>query len=253
MRTRIAPTPSGFLHRGNVANFTLIAEFARVNSLELGLRIDDVDANRSRPEYIADIFRVLDLMHITWTFGPRDPLDFTANWSQAARIERYRSALAHEGLSPHLYVCACSRTRAGRASGGCPGSCRGLDQPLVTGATALRLHIPERTTVAMGDRTVDLADELGDVILWRRDGLPAYHLVTVLEDEALGITHIIRGEDLLAASALHVHLARLLGLNGVATAHYVHHPLVRDADGRKLSKSTLVQPQPLSDQDITTS
>lgn len=253
MRTRIAPTPSGFLHRGNVANFAFTAEFARENNLELGLRIDDVDAVRCRPEYVADIFRVLDLMRITWSFGPSDPVDFATNWSQTARTERYRSALAHDGLAPHLYVCACSRTRAGRASGGCPGDCRTLDLPLVTGESAVRLHIPERTTVAMGDRAVDLAEELGDVVLWRRDGLPAYHLVTVLEDEALGITHIIRGEDLLTSSALHIHLARLLGLRGVATAHYVHHPLERDADGRKLSKSTLGQPKPIDGDDITIS
>ncbi len=253
VRTRLAPTPSGFLHRGNVANFALTADFAREHALELGLRIDDVDAVRCRPEYVADIFRVLDLMNITWAFGPRDQDDFAANWSQAARTERYRSALAHEGLAPHLYVCDCSRTRAGRATGGCPGGCREQDLALVTEATSLRLHIPRGTTVVMDDHAVDLAAEVGDVVLWRRDGLPAYHLVTVVEDDALGITHIVRGEDLRASSALHVHLAGLLGLRGVATGNYVHHPLVLDADGRKLSKSTLAQPHPLTRDDITTS
>ncbi len=253
MRTRLAPTPSGFLHRGNIANFAVTAEFARANDLELGLRIDDADAARSRPEYVADIFRILDLMQISWSFGPRDCGDFAARWSQAARTERYRSALANDGLAPHLYVCACSRTQAGRATGGCPGGCRSLDLPLVTGETAVRLHIPRGTTVPMAGRAIDLAEELGDVILWRRDDLPAYHLVTVIEDEALGITHIIRGEDLLPSSALHVHLAERMGLRGVATATYVHHPLVCDANGRKLSKSTLAQPRPLTRDEVTTS
>jgi glutamyl-tRNA synthetase len=95
------------------------------------------------------------------------------------------------------------------------------------------------TVVAVGTERVSLDTEMGDFIVWRRDDLPAYHLVSVIDDRELGVTHIVRGRDLLPSSAAQMHLAPWLGAEGVRRATYVHHELVTDASGAKLSKSTL--------------
>jgi len=254
VRTRIAPTPSGFLHAGNVRNIRITADHARRLGLELGLRIDDVDASRFRPEYVDDIFRVLEVLGIEWHFGPRDLTDFSQSWSQRARTDYYRGHLDTESLRPHLYACRCSRSRIrGPASGGCPAGCRHKNFPLIPLESALRLHIPAGTRVDVDGSTVDLFSALGDPVMWRRDDLPSYHLVNVVDDHDLAVTHIIRGEDLRPSSALHVHLARLLGMHEVVPVTYIHHPLVTDVNGEKLSKSTLADPRPLTLAEITTS
>jgi glutamyl/glutaminyl-tRNA synthetase len=103
----------------------------------------------------------------------------------------------------------------------------------------VRLRVPVGTLVSVQGASIDISATLGDVVIWRRDGLPAYHLVSVIEDATMGTTHIIRGEDLRATSALQIYLAGLLGLESVVQATYIHHPLVLGPDGRKLSKSTL--------------
>lgn len=252
MRTRLAPTPSGFLHIGNVRNFRIVAEVAGEVGAELALRIDDVDSARYRRAYTEDIFRVLRVMGLDWSVGPRDADDFEAGWSQRRRTEDYRAALSHPGLAGSTYACTCSRAvLTGPATGGCPGGCRHADQPLSKDVSALRLHIPIGTAVAVDGHVVDLPTTVGDPVLWRRDDVPAFHLVSVLEDAHLAITHIVRGRDLVPASALHIHLAERLGLSSVAAATYLHHDLVTGADGTKLSKSTLRSGSPLSAAEIT--
>lgn len=205
----------------------------------MALRIDDVDAQRYRREYVDDIFRALERLGVRWTIGPRSTEEFERDWSQRQQTARYRAAvdaLAGRGL---VYACTCSRARLdGPPRGGCPGGCREASR-LDTPDAALRLAVPEGTRVTLSGTTIDVSREVGDVVLWRRDGVPAYHLVSVVEDARLGTTHIVRGEDLLPSSAIQVHLAQQLGFHTVAQAQYVHHPLVRDAEGNKLSKSTM--------------
>lgn len=241
MLARLAPTPSGFLHEGNLANFHATARIARESGADLALRIDDADASRYRREYVDHIFAVLEEHRFRWTVGPRSTEEFEASWSQRRRTEEYRSRLADlAGSGVIAYACACSRTAlAGTPSGGCPGGCRHRGLPLVPGSSALRVHVPGGTSVRVGDRDVLLDEALGDFVVWRRDDLPAYQWVSLLEDERLGTTHIVRGEDLVASSAAQAFLARALGIVNVAQATYVHHPLVLDDQGRKLSKSTL--------------
>lgn len=239
--TRIAPTPSGFLHEGNRLNFRLTAALAADVGAELALRIDDVDASRYRRAYAEDVFATLHDMAITWTTGPRDVDDFEARWSQRARTEHYRAQLA-EAIARGLQVYACSCTRSlqrGPATGGCTGGCRHRDLALQPHATALRTVVEPEATVTVGEDVVPLADSMGDFIVWRRDDLPAYQIVSVIEDRDLGTTHIVRGRDLLASSAAQIHLAPWFGADNVAIATYVHHDLVVDASGAKLSKSTL--------------
>ena len=239
--TRIAPTPSGYLHEGNRVNFRLTADLAAALGADLALRIDDADATRYRSEYVEDIFRTLVDMGIAWQRGPRDREDFEQHWSQRLRTERYRAEVAAAGQRGlQLYACDCSRTRQrGPATGGCSGGCRTRRLDSRPGATALRVAVPVGTVIDVDGHRVDLASEMGDFVLWRRDDLPAYQLVSVVEDRDLGTTHIVRGRDLLASSAAQIWLAPALGAGNVASAVYLHHDLVTDGAGAKLSKSTL--------------
>lgn len=239
--TRLAPTPSGFLHAGNRLNFTITAQLAAEVGAALALRIDDADTARYRREYAEDIFVTLAEMGIEWAIGPRDVDDFEASWSQARKTDYYRAQLgAARDAGLPAYACTCTRTRQrGPATGGCAGGCRGRGRDHVPGETALRLAVDVGTVVSMGGRQVDLAQEMGDFVLWRRDDLPAYQLVSVIEDRDLGVTHIVRGEDLTASSAAQVHLAPWLGADTLARAVVVHHELLVDETGAKLSKSTL--------------
>lgn len=244
--TRLAPTPSGFLHAGNRANISLTIDLARHWGARVALRIDDADASRYRREYVDDIFDTLARMAITWDLGPRDGDDFEAHWSQRSKTGHYRSALAaaREAGMP-VYACACPRSaQSGPATGGCVGGCRERHLPLEPGRTALRVAIEPGTLIGVSGSTVDIATEMGDAVIWRRDDLPAYQLVSVVEDRDLGTTHIVRGEDLLPSSALQAYIAPWFGAANVASATYVHHALEVDQHGVKLSKSTLASTMP---------
>ncbi|MGI9197773.1 MAG: glutamate--tRNA ligase family protein [Candidatus Nanopelagicales bacterium] len=236
--TRYAPTPSGFLHAGNLRNFALTATLADDVGATIALRIDDADAARYRREYVDDIFRVLIELGLPWTVGPRDADDFETRWSQRHRTDSYRRELQALRAALPTYACTCSRTQQRMIpTGGCAAGCRTRGLPWVEGEFALRVVVPEGTSVDVGGVSVALDEALGDFVIWRRDGLPAYQLVSVIEDRDLGTTHIVRGVDLLASSAAQVFLAPALGADNVAAAAYVHHPLVLDDEGRKLSKS----------------
>ena len=169
---------------------------------------------------------------------PRDVAEFEAHFSQRTRTEYYRGEL--RSASINTYACTCSRsTQRDTPTGGCAGGCRHAETPWRPGETALRAVVPEGTLIAVGPDSVRLDEALGDFIVWRRDDLPAYQWVSVIEDRDLGVTHIVRGADLLPSSAAQVFLARAIGARNVAEATYVHHDLVLDEHGSKLSKSTL--------------
>lgn len=239
--TRIAPTPSGFLHLGNAINFALISILAAHWDAEVALRIDDMDSSRARPEYVADIFATLDWLDISPSLGPKDHANFEQHFTMSARTGYYRSQLdLMMATDLQVFACACSRADLA-ASGGlhCAGACVSANLELETHRTSLRLRIPDDTVIEVNGVSIDLQVSHGDVVLWRRDGLPAYHLVTVIEDRDLGVTDIVRGADLLESSALHRWLSGYLNAPNVAQANYVHHALVTGADGAKVSKSRL--------------
>lgn len=226
MTTRFAPTPSGFLHEGNAVNALVVASLARSRGLPLVLRIDDADAGRVRDEFVDDIFGVLDWLGISPDHGPVDRADLEARWSQRARVEYYRAEVAAaRERGARLYACVCSRADATRAGAeGCVGGCAAAGHEWVPQESALRVVLP---------------GVVPDPVLWRRDDLPAYHLVSVVDDRDLGTTLVVRGDDLASASLLQVALAPLLGADAFAEAEFVHHPLITDPSGAKLSKSTL--------------
>ena len=239
--TRIAPTPSGFLHLGNAVNASFVSFLASRWGADTILRIDDMDSTRSRPEYVDDIFATLEWLEIPWSSGPRDRAEFEQGFTMAARTEYYRSQLGLlSGSGCEVFACACSRAELATTGGlRCAGDCRAAGLDLVVERTALRLRIPEGTVVEIADSRIDLAEAHGDVVLWRRDDLPSYHLVTVIEDRDQGVSDIVRGLDLLESSALHTWLAPHLGAENVARANFVHHTLLTDDAGEKLSKSQL--------------
>jgi glutamyl/glutaminyl-tRNA synthetase len=221
MRTRLAPTPSGYLHIGNLANFLLIEKLAKEAGGTVALRIDDCDGTRARPEFVQHVFETLRWFGINWSEGPRDSADFYANFSQAKRKEQYFLRLKDIG---HLtYACACSRKELEAA----PCRCREKNLPLLRGEHTLRLHVQDRV----------LAAEFGDVVLWRKDDFPAYHWVSVVDDLDMKIDLIVRGEDLRSSSELQRHIAGLLVPVGFKGVRFIHHPLLNDEQGRKLSKS----------------
>lgn len=237
MRTRFAPTPSGYLHDGNLVNLLLICWLRDQYQGELALRIDNMDANRQRPEYLQDIFDNLAWFEVRWEIGPQCSADLDRGHDYGTWRDRALALCApsrsHSARGLRAFVCRCSRRElAASGSRSCTAGCASADLELVTDSTCLRLQLP-----------ADLSD-LGDPVIWRRDGVPAYHLASVLRDEDLQVTHVVRGEDLHEATQIQLVLAEALGANRVRRATFLHHGLVRDASGGKLSKSTLAQGAP---------
>lgn len=248
MITRFAPTPSGYLHAGNAVNALLVAWLAAAAQGRVVLRIDDMDATRSRPEYIDDVFRVLHWLGVEWDSGPRDRADFDLHFSARHRREYYRAELAagqDRGLQ--VYACSCSRRDMGGTipAGGCPGECRQRHLSFSPGHTALRVHVPRGTAVAVAEQAIALDDVVGDFVVWRRDDLPAYHLASVVEDRNHQVTHVVRGMDLLPSTAAQLFLADYLDAPRFTSARFIHHDLLVGPDGGKLSKSQATTGTPL--------
>jgi glutamyl-tRNA synthetase len=246
--TRIAPTPSGYLHVGNAVNFVLSDWLARAAGGRLLLRIDDFDTGRARPEYLADIIDTIAWLGLRITDGPRAGQDLSA-WSMAGRTERFRAVCARL-LAEHpgrVFACRCSR-RELDPSGWCVAGCARRGLAPTPGQVVVRLHVPEGEAVSMpGAAGVPHGYQVppGDHVLWRRDDLPAYQLGSVVADEDLGVTAVVRGIDLLESSALQRHLAGLLPAPGFLAADLRHHSLLRGPSGDKLSKSAGHQALPM--------
>jgi glutamyl-tRNA synthetase len=233
--TRFAPTPSGYLHLGNAVNALLVSRLAGQSEGRVALRIDDIDTARARGAYVDDIRGLLDWLGI----------DVAASWSQSDRLDRYRE-VSDSASGLLTYACGCSRRElTGPATGGCPGGCRAAGLTLSPGRTALRVVVPEGTEVEVDGVSVRLDLVMGDFVVWRRDDLPAYQLASIVDDVDLGVTHIVRGVDLLESTAAQRFLARGLGLNPFADMTILHHGLITDTDGTKLSKSQVTSGQPL--------
>jgi glutamyl-tRNA synthetase len=246
IHSRIAPTPSGFLHVGNAYAFAVTDYIVSKSGGTLRLRIDDLDAPRVRSEYIQDIFDTLDWMGITEWYGPKDAMAFSRNFSQQQRLNDYFScieALIETGLT---YACNCSRSSLlAMGHHTYPGGiCRRKKLSPNEPNTALRLVIlPEKMPIRFFDyftgqaHAIDLTKEMGDFVIRRKDGLPAYQIASLCDDVTYGINTIVRGNDLLTSTAAQLYLADLLGKTNFLNAHFFHHPLLTSASGEKLSKS----------------
>ncbi len=239
-RTRIAPTPSGFLHAGNAINFLLTAELARRFGARIRLRIDDLDAERTRPEYVADIFDSLEWLGINWHEGPRDAGEQERSCSQQQRIPIYLEKVELLKEQGDLYACVCTRATSSR---GC--DCRAKGHPFGSPKASWKLRLPADAIVRMRglNEAVTLlhpAQLMPDPVVRQRmeiGGRPMYQIASVVDDAEHGIALVVRGEDLLPSTACQLYLAERLGSPGFINACFVHHALLTGADGRKLSKS----------------
>lgn len=238
-RGRFAPSPTGPLHFGSlVAALGSLLE-ARTQSGEWLLRMEDVDTPRCSVVAADSILRTLESFGFTW--------DGEVVW-QSRRQTAYAEALEQLTQAGRVFPCACTRREladsllAVDGAALYPGTCRnGL--PAGRPARAWRVRVAA-TRIAFddavqGSMACDLLREAGDFIVRRADGLFAYQLAVVVDDAAAGITHVVRGADLLASTPRQIFLQRCLGL---PTPAYAHLPVVIDAAGEKLSKQTQAQP-----------
>jgi len=242
-RTRIAPTPSGYLHIGNAFSFLLTALLMRRHNGTILLRIDDIDDERKRPEYVNDIFTSLEWLGIEWQEGPTGPDDFEQNWSQHKRLDIYNEMLNRLREAQLLFACECSRKKLASLEGyAYPGTCQykriSLDAPDV----ALRISVADRDIVSFhdeekGDLDINLGSETGSFIVRKKDGLPSYHVVSLADDVHFRMNYIVRGEDLLPSTAAQLYLAEKLRLESFRNAKFLHHKLEKDETGHKLSKT----------------
>lgn len=223
---------------GNAVNFVIIWLLVRRAGGTLKLRIDDADCSRARHEYIEDIFIQLDWLGIDWDEGPSGPDDFERRFSQQLRFARYREVLNELQRLEHAYPCTCSRKKIRQfaPSGIYPGRCR-HNKTAPARDYAVRVKVPEDELIRLHDRSVPLAEVMGDFVLWRKDNLPAYQLCSLVDDIDDRINLVARGQDLRESTAAQLFLAECLANNDFCATAFLHHPLILDNQGSKLSKS----------------
>lgn len=242
-RTRIAPTPSGYLHLGNILSFAITAKFAAQSGAEILLRIDDFDRERTNKLYIQDIFDTLNFLEIPWHSGPKNMQEYEQEYSQVHRTDLYNTGLQQLKESGEIFACTCSRTDVSRLSPESiyAGTCRDKHLPLAHTGVSWRIktdHLRQldvRTTNSTVAATVPL--NMHDFIVKRRDGFPAYQLISVLDDIYFGVDLVVRGDDLWPSTVAQHYLAAHLHKSQFSNITFHHHPLINDHSGKKLSKS----------------
>lgn len=234
---RFAPSPTGALHFGSLIAAAGSYLEARRHGGRWLLRIEDVDTSRCIPGAADGILRTLERFGFAWDGEPV--------W-QSRRLEAYADTLERLKAAGHAYACACSRRELAQAplardgSRIYPGTCRnGLPPGRL--ARAWRVRVAGSITfddAVQGTQLEDLEHELGDFVVLRADGLFAYQLAVVVDDADAGVTHVVRGADLLDSTGRQRYLQRLLSM---PEPHYAHLPVATNAAGEKLSKQTLAR------------
>lgn len=258
-RTRFAPSPTGPLHLGHAYSALLAYDMAMENGGEFLLRIEDIDQSRARPKWEQQIYDDLEWLGLWWP---------TPVMRQSTRMAAYHASLDQLWQDELLFPCVCNRkdiinsTSAPQEGAPLigpdgivyPGTCRKkhIAQTRPTDV-ALRLdvhktsfsqqnptatfletgHGPNGETGAIIFTHSDIINEIGAIVLARKDMGTSYHLSVVLDDAAQGISHVVRGQDLFEATKIHVLLQKLLGL---PTPTYHHHKLIRTDAGKRLAK-----------------
>jgi glutamyl/glutaminyl-tRNA synthetase len=243
-KTRLAPTPSGFLHLGNIFSFALTAALAKRTGAKILLRIDDFDMERTRKQYVQDIFDTLDFMDIPWDEGPRNLKEYEHEFSIVHRMHNYKEALQQLSDDGNVFACTCSRAmvHADPTNFGYPGTCRSRNIPLEAENICWRLLTDDDADLtvrtAEGNTvTAKLPSDMKDFIIKKKDGFPAYQLISVMDDVHYGIDLVVRGEDLWSSTLAQQYLATRLGQNTFRDTIFYHHPLLTGTDGKKLAKS----------------
>jgi len=255
LRTRIAPTPSGYLHIGNALSFAITWLLARQNNGFIYLRIDDIDTARYRPEYVDDIFDSLAWLGLNWEGGPKTRAEFESGFSQKLRHSEYESALIELQDKGLVYGCTCSREdvrsnalELGKSPHLYAGTCRYLKLPpyrmggeALTQVPAYRYRLVEGQNISWINHLGELihsdpSQEMGDFVIWTKLNTPAYQLVSVVDDLREQINYWVRGADLLASTAAQLALAQCLAPDSFGALKVLHHGLIEVGD-QKLSKS----------------
>jgi len=238
--TRLAPSPTGALHLGNARTFLVNWALARRHGWQIVLRIEDLDSPRVKPATIDQTIDILRWLGVDWDAGPilqsHDPAP-------------YREAMTRLARTGMVYPCRLSRTEIeSAASAPQEGSTETrFDPALRPGLAPCEFHdIGTNWRYAVPDADVRFSDEfrgeqthnpartVGDFVVWTKREQPAYQLAVVVDDARQGVTRIVRGDDLLDSTPRQMLLARSLGIE--AQVRYMHLPLVRGGDGRRLAK-----------------
>ncbi len=250
-RGRFAPSPTGPLHLGNARTALLSWLAARAAGGEYLLRVEDLDGPRVKPGLEAAILGELRWLGLDWDGGP-DVGGPDGPYRQSERLPRYAAALEALRAAGRVYPCFCSRAEIAAASQAphgpgdegprYPGTCRDLSAAEVARraavrAPAWRLRVdPGPVTFddgVHGRRAFDVAATVGDFVVARADGIPAYQLAVAVDDAAMAVTDVVRGDDLLPSTARQLLVYRALEL---APPRFAHVPLVVGDDGARLAK-----------------
>lgn len=243
-RGRLAPSPTGYLHLGHARTFWIAQQRARATGGVLVLRNEDLDQQRSRPEFVAAMYEDLRWLGLEWQEGP---------YSQSERRDVYLAAWRKLRDAKAIYPCTCSRKDMALAATAphddadepaYPGTCRGKnwdarDYPSPAGVSwRFRVHSEDTETIRFEDALAGpqqwiAGRDFGDFLVWRRDDVPAYQLACVADDAAMHITEVVRGADLLKSTARQLLIYRSLG---VAPPAWAHAPLMADEHGARLAK-----------------
>ena len=243
-KTRIAPTPSGYLHLGNILSFVLTAGMARKFGAGILLRIDDMDRDRMRPAYLEDIFETLEYLEIPWDEGPRSASEHLQTYTQLNRRIYYAEALEQLKKKELLFACSCSRSAVDLIGNTpvYPGTCLQKDIPLNEPNMQWRFRTDkcgpiEIRDLQSGQQTMTLPSVMQYFQVRKKNGDPAYQLSSLIDDLHFGIDLIIRGQDLWESSLAQLSLAKKLEAQSFLSAGFIHHPLLKGEDQAKLSKS----------------
>jgi glutamyl-tRNA synthetase len=249
-RGRLAPSPTGLLHLGHARTFWTAYQRALQHKGTLILRNEDLDPQRSRPEFVRAMLDDLCWLGIVWQEGP-DVGGPQAPYTQSERRKFYLQAWRRLRDQGCIYPCTCSRKDLAEAAGAphdtddetlYPGRCRSRiaesGNYSAPAGVHWRFRIPDGQTVtfsdeAQGEQRFVAGKDFGDFVVWRRDDVPAYQLAVVVDDDAMKITEVVRGADLLKSTARQLLLQQALGLPQPA---YYHCALLRDERGQRLAK-----------------
>ena len=249
-RGRIAPSPTGLLHVGHACTFWMAYQRTLKHDGILVFRDEDLDPQRSRPEFATAMLDDLRWLGIRWQEGPDIEGPF-APYRQSLRREFYLDAWRRLRDIGAIYPCTCSRKDLSLAASApndsddepmYNGRCRGKINEAANYAEPKgvnwRFRVPDGETVQFrdehfGSQFYIVGRDFGDFIVWRRDDVPAYQLAVIVDDAAMQVTEVVRGADLLKSTARQLLLLRTLGL---APPAYFHCDLVRDETGTRLAK-----------------
>ncbi|MDB6056750.1 MAG: Glutamate--tRNA ligase [Verrucomicrobiales bacterium] len=246
-RGRLAPSPTGYLHLGHARTFWTAHERAVARGGKLILRNEDLDPSRCKSEFVDAMFEDLRWFGFEWQEGPDIGGPF-APYTQSERRQFYLAAFAKLKAGGFVYPCTCSRKDVQRAITAphaaddepiYPGNCRNKQIDAAnTAQVNWRFRVPDGETIRFKDANLDhrkfvAGRDFGDFVIWRHDQVPSYQLAVVVDDAAMQITEVVRGEDLLISTARQLLIYRALGLKAPA---FYHCELMKDHKGVRLAK-----------------